>query len=224
MVKDSLVPPTTDRLVPTRQLTEPCARCHHTAGQHHVGAVRSWEYCEAQACLCPGWCSTIECATCDYGTPRWAGYSQCLACLDYHVKPCDYVVKSVISFDTEAAIAEIRRHRREWEVKHPGWHLDLDQQRSFPESVAPSKYTDRQTTLGRKLFGSRFRVVRAHPKRKSAMDLQKQLERIFLPSPAFRAIIDGVLAPKNTLLELLGSGGIVCSGGEREIPSVSTTA
>lgn len=151
-----------DRLVPSRNLEEPCARCHHTAGQHHVRSVRTWEYCLARDCLCPGWCSTIECATCDYGTPRWAGYSQCLACLDYHVKPCDYVYKSVVGFDAEAAIAAIRQHRSEWEVTHPGWHLELDQQRIFPETVAPSKYVDRQTTLGRKLFGSRFRVIRAH--------------------------------------------------------------
>ena len=161
--------PASDLLVPTRQLSEVCARCHHTAGQHHLGAVRSWEYCLATDCLCPGWCSTVECATCDYGTPRWAGYAQCLACLDYRVKPCDYVYKSVVGFDTESAIAEIRRHRLEWEVKHPGWHLDLDQQRLFPETVAPSKYADRQTTLGRKLYGARFKVVRAYQRQRKLL-------------------------------------------------------
>lgn len=151
--------PTTDRLVPTRPLEQPCARCRHTAGQHYVRSVRTWEYCLASDCSCPGWCSTIECATCDYGTPRWAGYSQCLACLDYKVLPSTYAVKYCVGFDTETAIAEIRRWRGEWEVTHYGFELMLDRQHIFPESVSPSKYSDRGTTLGRKRYYARFVVV-----------------------------------------------------------------
>mgnify|MGYP001589970762 CR=1 FL=1 len=157
--------PGADLLIPTRKLEEPCARCCHTAGQHHLGSVRSWEYCLAQDCLCPGWCSTLECATCDHGTPRWAGYAQCLACLDYRVLPSDYVYKHIIGFDAMAAGEAIRLFRGEWETKHPGFQLVLDRQRSFPDTVAPSKYSDRHTTLGRKMFYSRWRVARAHPKR-----------------------------------------------------------
>ena len=161
--------PASDLLVPTRQPSQTCARCLHTAVQHHLGAVRSWEYCLATDCLCPGWCSTVECATCDYGTPRWAGYAQCLACLDYCVKPSDYVVKAVVGFDTEAARVAIQGHRQEWEVKHPGWHLDLDRQRSWPESAAPSRHSDRHTTFGRKKYNARFRVVRARPRQRKLL-------------------------------------------------------
>lgn len=154
----------TDRIISTRQRDEPCVRCHHTAGQHHLGQVRSWEYCLASECLCPGWCSTLDCATCDHGTSRWAGYSQCLACLYYWVKPSDYVVKAVIGFDADAARVSIQAHRQEWEVKHPGWHLELDRQRIWPESAARSRHADRHTTLARKKYDARFRVVRAYPR------------------------------------------------------------
>ena len=172
-----------DMLVPTRQLTETCARCHHTAGQHRLGAVRSWEYCQAPDCLCPGWCSTLECATCDHGTPRWAGYAQCLACLDYRVLPSDYVYKSIVGFDSEAAIAEIRKWRAEWEWKHYGFELTLDRQHLFPESTAPSKYADRHTTLGRKLYYSRW-VVQHRRKRMPSKDIPACLTPCDSPSSA----------------------------------------
>ena len=172
-----------DMLVPTRQLSETCARCRHTAGQHHLGAVRSWEYCLATDCLCPGWCSTVECATCDYGTPRWAGYAQCLACLDYRVLPSDYVYKSIVGFDSEAAIAEIRKWRAEWEWKHYGFELTLDRQHLFPESTAPSKYADRHTTLGRKLYYSRW-VVQHRRKRMPSKDIPACLTPCDSPSSA----------------------------------------
>ena len=156
--------PASDLLVPTRQLTETCARCRHTAGQHHLGAVRSWEYCLATDCLCPGWCSSVECATCDYGTPRWAGYAQCLACLDYRVKPSDYVIKYLVGFDSEAARVTIQNHRAEWESKHPGWYLELDRQRLWPDNAHVSKYVDRDTPLQRKLYYARWVVRRKRPK------------------------------------------------------------
>ena len=168
------MPATNDLLVPTRKLEESCARCHHTAGQHHHGAVRSWEYCLSPGCRCPGWCSTVECATCDHGTPRWAGYAQCLACLDYRVKPSDYVYRPVVGFDAETARVAIQGYRQEWEVKHPGWRLELDRQRLWPESAVPSKYSDRHTTLGRKKYDARFRVVRAHPRRRSVSQISRR--------------------------------------------------
>ena len=198
--------PPTDRLIATRQLQEPCARCHHTAGRHHLGQVRSWEYCLAPDCLCPGWCSTLDCATCDYGTPRWAGYSQCLGCLDYRVKPCDYVYKSIVGFDTDAARVAIQAHRQEWEVKHPGWHLDLDRQRLWPESAAPSRHADRQTVLGRKKYESRFRVVRAHPRRRSV----DQIARRVL---AYVNLQDRFDTQARILTHLIGGGPTRISGG-----------
>lgn len=213
--------PVNDRLVPTRNLEESCARCLHTANQHHVRSVRTWEYCLASDCCCPGWCSTIDCATCDYGTPRWAGYSQCLACLDYHVKPCDYVYKSVVGFDAEAAIAAIRQHRLEWEATHPGWHLDLDQQRIFPETVAPSKYADRHTTLGRKLYGSRFRVVRAYPSSRvlSAQQARwaQQTGRLvdaMMTMPAIYGLLTGITATDGALESMCSDTPSRFSGDE----------
>ena len=156
--------PVNDRVVSARIDTIPCLRCGDGFHGHAIGRVASCEYCRVVGCACPAYTTSLECATCDHGSPRWAGYSQCLSCLDARVKPCDYVPRRVIAFDAEAAIAEIRGFRLEWEVKHHGWQLDLDRQRLFPESAAPSKHADRHTSLGRKLFYARFRVVRAHPK------------------------------------------------------------
>ena len=106
----------------------------------------------------------IYCATCAHHSPRWAKFPQCAGCLYDKVLPSEYAIKYLVGFDAEAATAALRWWRGEWEEKHPGFQLVGDRERLFPEESAPSKHADRQTTLGRKLFYSRWKIVRAHPR------------------------------------------------------------
>ena len=109
----------------------------------------------------PVWCESCEGAVV---SPVWPGHDQCAGCLRAHVKPYDYVPAHYTHYDLGVALAQVRAKVAQWEVAHPGWRLEPDQQRVWEDSTAPSKYVDRETSIGRKQVRSRFRVVRAHPR------------------------------------------------------------
>ena len=105
----------------------------------------------------------LRCDTCLY-SPCWGQHAQCAGCLYDRVKPCEVVPKLACHWDLAVAHAEVRRYYAEWEQAHPGWALEVEYEQVDFESTAPSKYVDRETTIGRKLVWSRCRVVRRHPR------------------------------------------------------------
>ena len=107
----------------------------------------------------PVWCESCEGAVV---SPVWPGHDQCAGCLRAGVKPYDYVPAIWTHYDLATCHALVRQKVAAWEQGHPGWQLAVDQQRVTEDSTAPSKYVDRDTTIGRKQVRARFRVVRAH--------------------------------------------------------------
>ena len=114
---------------------------------------------------------SLWCATCDQRSPRWPGFAQCFGCLYDRVLPCEVVPKYVVGFDADAAAAEFRWARGVWEEKHPGFRLVPDCEYLWPESAAPSRHADRETSLGRKRYYCRWLVVRNVLKKRIIGDL-----------------------------------------------------
>lgn len=95
---------------------------------------------------------------------KWPGYGQCSGCLTRGRKPQDTVTFRTVHWDTAVLHAVIRRKVAQWEQACPGWELVPDFARYWEDATQPSKYVDRETSIGRKLAWTRFRVVRAHPR------------------------------------------------------------
>jgi hypothetical protein len=116
---------------------------------------------------CAHHCVRVEeslwCSTCDL-SPRWPDQEQCDGCLRAGVPPSDTVPMFAVHWDLAVAMASLRRRVVYWEEKHPRWVLVPDYQRIWEESAPPSKYADRETTMGRKLVQARWRVERRHPR------------------------------------------------------------
>jgi hypothetical protein len=95
---------------------------------------------------------------------KWPGHDECLGCLNAPGKPAETVTLRTVHWDTAVLHASIRRKVAVWEQRHPGWELVSDMQRYWEDSTQPSKYVDRETSIGRKLAWTRFRVERKHPR------------------------------------------------------------
>jgi hypothetical protein len=106
---------------------------------------------------------TLRCVQCDQFA-KWPGHDECHGCLNALPKPADTVELRSVHWDMAALHAIIRRKVAVWEQRHPGWQLVPDMQRYWEESTHPSKYVDRDTTIGRKRAITRFRVERRHPR------------------------------------------------------------
>jgi len=97
-------------------------------------------------------------------SPRWGSDPFCYGCLLDGIPPCEVVPVLAVHYDLSVAMAEVRRKRALWEAKHPAWELVPDYQRVVEDSAAPSKYVDRDTSIGRKRVWARFKVEARHPK------------------------------------------------------------
>jgi hypothetical protein len=104
------------------------------------------------------WC--VQCAQ----FLKWPGHDECIGCLNTLERPADTVTVRSVHWDMAALHAIVRRKVAVWEQRHPGWELVPDMQRYWEESTHPSKYVDRETTIGRKRVVTRFRVERKHPR------------------------------------------------------------
>ena len=128
--------------------------------------------------------------------------------------PSEYAIKYLAGFDAVSATAALRWWRGEWEEKHPGFRLIGDRERLFPEESAPSKHADRQTTLGRKLFYARWRVVRTHPRGSRGFCAIEDV-----PSAYWRArfedsaVVRSLMAP-DLIFAMLDSDETTVSGGK----------
>lgn len=106
---------------------------------------------------------TPWCGQCGQGL-KWSQHDECLGCLTAGGKPAETVNLRTVHWDMAVLQAVIRRKVAVWEQRHPGWELVVDMQRSWEDSTHPSKHVDRETTIGRKLAWTRFRVERKHPR------------------------------------------------------------
>ena len=104
------------------------------------------------------WC--VQCAQ----FLKWPYHDECLGCLTVGGRPAETVTLRTVHWDTAVLHAVIRRKVAVWEQRHPGWELAADMQRYWEDSTHPSKYVDRETSIGRKLAWTRFRVERKHPR------------------------------------------------------------
>ena len=109
------------------------------------------------------------CVQCDEFL-KWPGHDECIGCLSQGGRPAETVTFRSVHYDTAVLHAVIRRKRAQWEQRHPGWELVPDFARYWEDSTHPSKYVDRETTIGRKLAWTRFRVERRHPRGKRSKD------------------------------------------------------
>lgn len=108
---------------------------------------------------------TPRCVQCARGL-KWPYHDACLGCLTQGGRPAETVSLRTVHWDTAVLHAVIRRKVAVWEQRHPGWELVPDMQRYWEDTTHPSKYVDRETSLGRKLAWTRFRVERKHPRGK----------------------------------------------------------
>ena len=104
------------------------------------------------------WC--VQCAA----FLKWPGHDECHGCLQVRGRPAETVTFMTVHWDTPVIHRILRRKVAVWEQRHPGWLLVPDMQRYWEDSTHPSKYVDRDTTIGRKHAWTRFRVERRHPR------------------------------------------------------------